>query len=50
MVVGLVIACSGLLAMKLPPVSEYPEVAPPQISVSAIWPGASAAIMEKSVG
>ena len=50
MVVGLVITFTGLLAMKLLPVSEYPEVAPPQISVSASWPGASAAIMEESVG
>ena len=50
MVVGLVITFTGLLAMKLLPISEYPEVAPPQISVSASWPGASAAIMEESVG
>ena len=31
MVVGLVITFTGLLAMKLLPISEYPEVAPPQI-------------------
>lgn len=50
MVVGLVITFAGLLAMNLLPISEYPDVAPPQISVSANWPGASAAIMEESVG
>ena len=50
MVVGLVITFTGLLAMKLLPISEYPDVAPPQISVTANWPGASAAIMEESVG
>ncbi|MEQ3725730.1 multidrug efflux RND transporter permease subunit [Alcanivorax sp.] len=50
MVIGLVITFTGLLAMKLLPISEYPEVAPPQISISASWPGASAAIMEEAVG
>jgi len=50
MVVALVITIAGLISIFLLPVSEYPDVAPPQVSVSASWPGASAAVMEESVG
>ena len=49
-VIALVISLAGLIANKLLPVSEYPEVAPPQVKVQAKWPGASAAAMEESVG
>ncbi|MVF13031.1 efflux RND transporter permease subunit [Ketobacter sp. MCCC 1A13808] len=50
MVIALVITLAGLVSLQLLPVSEYPEVAPPQISIRASWPGASAAVMEESVG
>ncbi|MYN12219.1 efflux RND transporter permease subunit [Pusillimonas sp. TS35] len=41
-VVALGITLAGLLAIPNMPVSQYPEVAPPTISVRAIYPGASA--------
>ena len=50
MVIALVITIGGLIANALLPISEYPEVAPPQVKVQASWPGASAAVMEESVG
>ncbi|MEE2733607.1 MAG: multidrug efflux RND transporter permease subunit [Pseudomonadota bacterium] len=50
MVIALVITIAGLISMGLLPVSEYPEVAPPQVKVQAKWPGASALVMEESVG
>ena len=50
MVIALIITLSGLISMTLLPVSEYPEVAPPQVKVQARWPGASALVMEESVG
>ena len=50
MVIALVITIAGLISTYLLPVSEYPEVAPPQVKVQASWPGASAAVMEESVG
>ncbi|HEY7774720.1 MAG TPA: multidrug efflux RND transporter permease subunit [Marinagarivorans sp.] len=50
MVIALVITLAGLIANRLLPVSEYPEVAPPQVKVQAKWPGASATVMEESVG
>ena len=49
-VIALVITLSGLIARQLLPISEYPEVAPPQVKVQASWPGASALVMEESVG
>lgn len=49
-VIALVITLAGLISQKLLPVSEYPEIAPPQVKVQAKWPGASAAVMEESVG
>ena len=49
-VVALVIAISGLISLRILPVSEYPEIAPPQVKVQARWPGASAAVMEETVG
>ncbi len=50
MVIALVITLAGLIARQLLPISEYPEVAPPQVKVQASWPGASALVMEESVG
>jgi HAE1 family hydrophobic/amphiphilic exporter-1 len=38
----------GLAIVELP-ISQYPPIAPPSISVSAIYPGASAETVEKSV-
>lgn len=50
MVVALVITLAGLIAKAILPISEYPEIAPPKVKVQASWPGASAAVMEESVG
>lgn len=38
-VIALVIALAGLMSVLVLPVSEYPEVAPPQVKVQAAWPG-----------
>lgn len=39
----------GLLVVKNMPVAQYPEIAPPQVSISGVYPGASAATVEESV-
>jgi len=49
-VISLIIVLAGLIAGSQLPVSQYPEIAPPQVEVKAKWPGASAAVMESSVG
>ena len=48
-VVAIFITLAGLLAIPNLPVSQYPEVAPPQISISATYPGASAKTVAESV-
>ena len=39
----------GLLVVNNMPVAQYPEIAPPKISISGVYPGASAATVEESV-
>ncbi|HGY9625658.1 efflux RND transporter permease subunit [Pseudomonas juntendi] len=48
-VVALFIALAGLLVIPALPVAQYPSVAPPQISINAVYPGASAKVMVESV-
>jgi len=48
-VVAIVMMLAGLLAIKTLPISQYPPVAPPAISVDAFYPGASAKTVENTV-
>lgn len=48
-VVSVLIFLSGLIAMFQLPISEYPEVVPPTVVVSAQFPGASPAIIAETV-
>lgn len=48
-VVALGISLLGLLSLSSMPVSQYPEVAPPTISITATYPGASAEDVASSV-
>lgn len=48
-VVAIFISLAGLLAIPSLPVSQYPTVAPPQISVWVTYPGASAQTLVDSV-
>ncbi|HTV43673.1 MAG TPA: multidrug efflux RND transporter permease subunit [Stellaceae bacterium] len=48
-VIALVITIAGLLALVRIPVAQFPDIVPPQVQVSASFPGASAAVVEASV-
>lgn len=48
-VIALVIMLAGILAIRTLPVAQYPMIAPPAISISASYPGASAKTVEDSV-
>lgn len=48
-VVAIFILLAGLLALPSLPVAQYPVVAPPQITVTATYPGASAQVLMDSV-
>src|SRR4051812_36682379 len=40
---------AGLAAMRTLPIAQYPEIAPPVVTVQAIYPGASAEVLESTV-
>lgn len=48
-VIAIIIMLTGLLSISSLPVEQYPEIAPPTISISADYPGASARVLEDSV-
>jgi len=48
-VISIVISLAGLIAMGILPVNMYPEITPPQVQISAVYPGASAQVVEESV-
>ena len=48
-VISIVMVLLGLLAIAVLPVSQYPEITPPQIVVSTSYPGASAKVVVDTV-
>jgi hydrophobe/amphiphile efflux-1 (HAE1) family protein len=48
-VIAIVITIAGLVALTRIPVAQFPDIVPPQVQVSAVYPGASAAVVEASV-
>jgi HAE1 family hydrophobic/amphiphilic exporter-1/multidrug efflux pump len=48
-VISIFIMLAGLAAMRVLPISQYPEIAPPVVQVTAIYPGASAQVLEQTV-
>lgn len=48
-VIALIIMLAGILAIKKLPVEQYPSIAPPTISINAVYPGADAKTVENSV-
>ena len=50
MVIAIVLSLAGILSIYALPVNEYPAISPPNIVVSANYPGASAEVVEATVG
>ena len=48
-VLSVLIFLSGLLALRVIPISEYPEVAPPSVVVRAQYPGANPKVIAETV-
>ena len=48
-VISIVITLGGLVAMKSTPVAQYPDVAPPTVQVTAVYPGATAEVIANTV-
>ena len=49
-VLSLAVLAAGLLSIFALPVSEYPEVTPPTITVRAVYPGANPTVLAQTVG
>src|SRR3954469_16923444 len=48
-VISVVISIAGVIALRALPVAQFPDIVPPQVGVTASYPGASAAAVEQSV-
>ena len=48
-VLSVLIFLGGLLSLRVMPISEYPEVAPPSIVVRAVYPGANPKVIAETV-
>ncbi|MBA2672793.1 multidrug efflux RND transporter permease subunit [Ramlibacter sp.] len=48
-VLSIFITIAGLAAMRSLPIAQYPEIAPPVVTVQAVYPGASAQVLEQTV-
>ena len=49
LVISIVLTLAGALAVKTLPITQYPQVTPPQVSVRARYPGASASDLANTV-
>jgi len=48
-VIAIVTTIAGLLALYALPLAQYPDIVPPQVSVTTTYPGANSAIVESTV-
>jgi multidrug efflux pump len=48
-VIALVTAIAGLISLLAIPVAQFPDIVPPQVSVSASYPGASSEVVDTTV-
>jgi len=48
-VIAIVTTIAGLLALYALPLAQYPDIVPPQVSVTTTYQGASAAVVESTV-
>jgi hydrophobe/amphiphile efflux-1 (HAE1) family protein len=48
-VIAIVITIGGAIAMTRIPVAQFPDIVPPRVQVTAVYPGASAAVVEATV-
>ena len=50
MVIAVVMTIAGALALTQIPVAQFPQITPPEVQVTASYPGASASVLTDSVG
>ena len=48
-VLSIIIVLAGLASLRILPIAQYPEIAPPTVTVTASYPGASAETLARTV-
>ncbi len=48
-VIALVTVIAGLVSLLAIPIAQYPDIVPPQVSVTTSYPGASASVVETTI-
>ena len=48
-VIAVVTTIAGILALLSIPIAQYPDIVPPQVSVTTIYPGASGSVVDATV-
>jgi hydrophobe/amphiphile efflux-1 (HAE1) family protein len=48
-VIAIVTTLGGLLALLAIPIAQYPNIVPPQVSVTTIYPGANSAVVDATI-
>src|SRR5262245_50433583 len=48
-VIAIVTVIAGLLSLFVIPIAQYPDIVPPQVSVTTNYPGASADIVDSTI-
>src|ERR1700731_369317 len=48
-VVAIVITLAGIIAVTVIPIEQFPDIVPPQVTLSATYPGADAEVVETTV-
>ena len=46
-VIAIVTTIAGLLALYVIPIAQYPDIVPPQVSVTTFYPGANSGVVER---
>jgi multidrug efflux pump len=48
-VISILIVLAGAVSMSVSPIEQYPDMAPPQVTISAVYPGATAEVIANTV-
>ena len=48
-VLSIIVVLAGLVSLSILPIAQYPEIAPPTVTITATYPGASAETLAKTV-
>ncbi len=48
-VLAIILVLAGLVSANILPIAQYPEIAPPTVTITAVYPGASAETLAKTV-